>query len=49
MNEVWKKPPISLQAYQDTLGSANTTIILSPKSDFLKYLSDGPGTAARKK
>lgn len=39
----------SLQAYQDTLGSANTTIILSPKSDFLKYLSDGPGTAARKK
>jgi len=39
----------SMQAYQDTLGSANTTVILSPKSDFLKYLSDGPGAAAKRK
>ncbi len=39
----------SMQAYQETLGSANTTVILSPKSDFLKYLSDGPGAAARRK
>jgi membrane protease subunit HflC len=39
----------SMQAYQETLGAANTTVILSPKSDFLKYLSDGPGTAARRK
>jgi modulator of FtsH protease HflC len=39
----------SMQAYQDTLGSANTTIILSPKSDFLKYFSDGPGAATKRK
>ena len=37
----------SMLAYQDTLGS-NTTIVLSPKSDFLKYLGDGPGAAHKK-
>ena len=32
----------SMLAYQDTLGS-NTTVVLSPKSEFLKYMSEGPG------
>lgn len=35
----------SMLAYQETLGS-NTTIVLSPKSEFLKYLGEAP---ARKK
>jgi membrane protease subunit HflC len=35
----------SMLAYQDTLG-ANTTVVLSPKSEFLKYMDDG---ASKKK
>lgn len=33
----------SMQAYQEALQGSNTTIILSPKSDFFKYLGEGPG------
>jgi modulator of FtsH protease HflC len=34
----------SMQAYQDSLGQGSpTTIVLSPDSDFLKYLGRGPG------
>jgi membrane protease subunit HflC len=32
----------SLQAYKDALGSANSTFVLSPQSDFFKYLEAGP-------
>lgn len=39
----------SMQAYKDSLDSSNTTLILSPKSDFLKYLGDGPGAAGKRK
>lgn len=39
----------SMQAYQEALQSGNTTVILSTKSDFLKYLGDGPGAAGKKK
>lgn len=42
----------SMQAYQDSLSGTNTTIVLSPKSDFLKYFGDGAanaGNTARKK
>ncbi|MDR3526786.1 MAG: protease modulator HflC [Rhizomicrobium sp.] len=39
----------SLQAYQEALQGSNTTLILSTKSDFLKYLSDGPGASAAKR
>jgi len=38
----------SLQAYQETFQGSNTTLILSTKSDFLKYLSDGPGVSGGK-
>lgn len=33
----------SMQAYEQALPGSNTTLILSPKSDFLKYLEQGPG------
>lgn len=39
----------SMQAYQESLGASNTTIVLSPKSDFLKYLGEGPGASPRRK
>lgn len=39
----------SLQAYQEGLQAGNTTVILSTKSDFLKYLGEGPGAAGKKK
>lgn len=39
----------SMQAYQETLRGSNTTMILSPKSDFLKYLGEGPGAAGKRK
>jgi modulator of FtsH protease HflC len=32
----------SLQAYKDALGGSNTTFVLSPQSDFFKYLEAGP-------
>jgi len=33
----------SMQAYRDSLDGSNTTVILSPKSDYFKYLGQGPG------
>jgi modulator of FtsH protease HflC len=33
----------TMQAYEDSLKGDNTTLILSPKSDFLRYLGSGPG------
>ena len=33
----------SMQAYQDSLGAGNTTVVMSPDSDFLKYFGHGPG------
>lgn len=39
----------SLQGYQEALGASNTTLILSTKSDFLKYLSEGPGASGGKR
>lgn len=38
----------SMQAYQEALPGSNTTLILTPKSDFLKYLGEGPGGSAKK-
>ena len=35
----------SLQAYQETFAGSPATIVLSPKSDFLKYFADGPGVS----
>ncbi len=35
----------SMEAYRNTLAQENTRLILSPDSDFLKYLRTGPGTA----
>jgi membrane protease subunit HflC len=39
----------SLQGYQEALASSNTTLILSTKSDFLKYLTEGPGASGCKR
>ncbi|HUO97781.1 MAG TPA: protease modulator HflC [Rhizomicrobium sp.] len=39
----------SMQAYQDSLSGSNTTLILSPKSDFFKYLGQGAGPAGNGK
>jgi len=33
----------SMQAYQDSLAAGNTTVILSPKSEFFKYFGSGAG------
>ena len=33
----------SMQAYQDSLNAGNTTVVMSPDSDFLKYFGHGPG------
>jgi membrane protease subunit HflC len=33
----------SMQAYQDALPGNNTTVVLSPGSDFFKYFGHGPG------
>lgn len=35
----------SLQAYRDSLGDGNTTLVLSPDSEFLRVLNAGPGGA----
>ena len=32
----------SMQAYQDALAQKDTTLVLSPDSDFLKYFRQGP-------
>jgi membrane protease subunit HflC len=37
----------SMQAYQESL--SGSTLILSTKSDFLKYLGDGPGASSKRK
>ncbi|GAA0546645.1 membrane protease subunit HflC [Rhizomicrobium palustre] len=39
----------SMQAYQDSMQGSNTTLIISPKSDFLKYFGEGPGAAGKRK
>jgi membrane protease subunit HflC len=39
----------AMQAYQDSLQGSNTTVILSPKSDFFKYFGNGPGSGGGKK
>jgi membrane protease subunit HflC len=33
----------TMQAYQEALPAQNTTVVLSPDSDFLKYFGKGPG------
>ncbi|HEX2591531.1 MAG TPA: protease modulator HflC [Rhizomicrobium sp.] len=33
----------SMQAYRDALPAGNTTVFLSPKSDFFRYFGDGSG------
>lgn len=33
----------SMQAYKDALPAGNTTVFLSPKSDFFRYFGEGPG------
>jgi modulator of FtsH protease HflC len=37
----------SMQSYKTALPGDNTTMVLSPNSDFLKYLSKGPGAAGK--
>jgi membrane protease subunit HflC len=36
----------SMQAYQDTFADGNGTVVLSPSSEFFKYLGQGPGAAS---
>jgi membrane protease subunit HflC len=38
----------SMQAYQDALKSDNTTLVLSPNSEFFRYFGSGGGEAKRK-
>ncbi len=33
----------SMQAYENSLGKGDTTMVLSPDSDFFKYFKNGPG------
>jgi membrane protease subunit HflC len=35
----------SMQAYQDTFADGNTTVVLSPNSEFFKYFGQGPGAS----
>jgi membrane protease subunit HflC len=37
----------SLQAYDSALGRGDTTVVLSPDSDFFRYFQNGPGGARR--
>jgi modulator of FtsH protease HflC len=37
----------SMQAYQEALQGSNTTLILSPKSDFLRYFGEGPAGSGK--
>lgn len=39
----------SMQAYKTALQGSNTTVVLSPNSDFLKYFGKGPGGANGRK
>ena len=36
----------SMQAYQDTFADGNATVVLSPCSEFFKYLGQGPGAVS---
>lgn len=36
----------AMRAYQDALSGDNTTVVLSPKSDFLRYFGEGAGSAS---
>jgi modulator of FtsH protease HflC len=38
----------AMRAYQDSLSGDNTTVVLSPKSEFFKYFGEGPGGGGRK-
>jgi membrane protease subunit HflC len=33
----------SMQAYEASLGQGDTTMVLSPDSDFFKFFKNGPG------
>ena len=37
----------SMQAYQEAMPGGNTTVVLSPNSDFFKYFGHGPGAGNR--
>jgi membrane protease subunit HflC len=37
----------SMQAYDQALAQGDTTLVLSPDSDFFKYFQRGPGNAGR--
>ena len=37
----------TMQAYKRTLSAKDTTLVLSPENDFLKYIEKGAGTNAR--
>jgi len=39
----------SMQAYQDALPGGNTTMVLSPSSEFFRYFSQPGGAPGRKK
>jgi membrane protease subunit HflC len=39
----------SMQAYRDALKGGTTTLVLSPDSEFLKYLGDGAAAARKRK
>ncbi len=39
----------SMQAYQDALPGDNTTLVLSPNSEFFKYFGSGGGATVKKK
>jgi len=39
----------SMQAYREALPGENTTVVLSPKSDFFKYFGEGPGASGGRK
>jgi len=38
-----------MQAYQDAFSGDNTTMVLSPDSDFFRYFGAGPATTGKKK
>ncbi|HEY0282346.1 MAG TPA: protease modulator HflC [Rhizomicrobium sp.] len=38
----------SMQAYQDTFADGQSTVVLSPNSDFFKYFGRGPGASGGK-
>jgi modulator of FtsH protease HflC len=39
----------AMRAYQDSLSGDNTTVILSPNSEFLRYFGQGPGGSGKHK